>query len=568
MLKVLLAWIAAGVPTAMAQVTGPTPIRHVVVIMQENRSFDNYFGTFPGANTIPQGTCVPLNPAKLKKGCVPPFHDVHDVNVGARHRASDAQFDLDDGITTAKMDGFVFDQLKSSYGLAEQDDGPYISPHGGTLPGAARHDVMGYHTDAELPNYWAYAQHFVLQDAMFESIRGFSLASHLGLTSEWAASCSDPTNVATCVTDPYVSHSSNDTKVKYPWVNLFQLMDVQNVSWKYYLGTGTEPDCNDGDMTCPPQIKVGAVPTTLWNPARGFAWVHAQGPQYLAAHTPKLDQFLADLNNGALPQVSWLVPAAAYSEHPDNGVTAGMEYVTSVVNAIMQSQYWTDTAIFISWDDWGGFYDHVVPPIVDYNSTITPVEGYGLRVPGIMISAYARAGFIDNAVMSHDAYATLVEDLFMKGARLNPTQLGEPDSRPTIRDALTSVTYPDGSTAPIGHLIDEFDFTQAPLPPLILSTHIPVAIQIACGSITSKNPQECVSNNVTISWDSVAGGQVPGPFTYVVLRDGVAVRSCTTTNTSCLDAGVPSGAHYYTALSINSTNTSSPPSAAAEADVP
>jgi phospholipase C len=568
MLKILLACAAAGVPTVVAQAANPYPIKHVIVIMQENRSFDNYFGTFPGANTIPQGTCVPLNPAKPEKGCVQPFHDVHDVNVGGRHRASDALIDLDDGITTAKMDGFVLDQSKSAFGLAKQAGGGHAGIRPGALPGAKRHDTMGYHTAAELPNYWAYAQHYVLQDAMFESIRGFSLASHLGLTSEWAATCTDTTNVATCVTNPYGTQLHSHNRVQYPWVNLFQLMDVHQVSWKYYLGTGTEPDCEDDDETCPPQITVGGVPTTFWNPARGFAWVHAQGKQYLRDHTPKLDRFLVDLKTGGLPQVSWLVPTQAYSEHPINSITAGMEYVTSVVNAIMQSPYWTSSAIFISWDDWGGFYDHVVPPIVDYNSTDTPVQGYGLRVPGIMISPFARAGYIDHSVMSHDAYATLVEDLFLGGARLDPAQLGEPDSRPTVRDALTSVTYPDGSMAPIGKLINEFNFMQAPLPKLILSTHIPVDIAIACGSVTDKNPQDCTTNNVTVSWASVAGGQVPGPFTYQVLRDGVAVPSCFTADTSCVDPGVPTGTHYYTAYSIDAANTASPASAAAEADVP
>ncbi len=554
-----------------ARATSTTPIQHVVIIMQENRSFDNYFGTYPGANGFPKGTCVPLDPANPKQGCVHPFYDPHDVNSGARHLASDAMADLDDGITTAKLDGFVHQQtITAQKGCgslyAQQGVKPPGTGCGGFVPGIDRHDVMGYHTSHDIPNYWAYAQHFVLQDAMFESVRGFSQASHLGITSEWSAVCGNPANVGTCVTSP-TGVAKKGVAAPYPWVNLFQLMDVNGVSWKYYLGSGTELDCEDLEMTCAPQIPTGGV-FRFWNPVGGYGYIAAQGPQYLAQHTPALDNFLLDLANGTLPQVAWLVPAQAYSEHPTSGVTAGMEYVTSIVNAIMQSPYWANTAIFIAWDDWGGFYDNAIPPIVDRNDTTTPIQGYGLRVPGLLVSAYARAGMIDHGVMSFDAYATFIEDLFMNSARLDPVQLGEPDSRPTIRDALTTVTYPDGSTAPIGKLINEFDFTQTPLPPLVLSTHIPVGITIACGSKDKNNPQTCGTNNVTISWDSVAGGQVPGPFTYRVLRDGTQVGACITSNTHCVDNKVASGRHYYKAFSVDENNVASPTSAASEADVP
>jgi phospholipase C len=555
-----------------AQATTLPPIQHVIIIMQENRSFDSYFGAYPGANGIPPGTCVPFDPANPQQGCVHPFYDPHDVNSGGIHTATAAMADLDNGINSAKMDGFVQEQTLSPHqgcGSLDVAKGGKAPPGGCGLfvPGVERHDTMGYHTSHDIPNYWAYAQHFVLQDALFAGVRGFSQASHLGITSEWSAICSNPANVATCITSP-VGVPKKGEAGPYPWVNLFQLMDLHNVSWKYYLGSGTELDCDDLEMTCAPQIKVGP-PFWFWNPVGGYRYVVAQGPQYLALHTPQLNQFLLDVGNGTLPQVSWLVPAQAYSEHPANGVTAGMEYVTSIVNAVMQSQYWANSAIFIAWDDWGGFYDHVVPPIVDRNNTRTPIQGYGPRVPGLMISAWARAGMIDDSVMSFDAYATFIEDLFMNSARLDPTQLGEPDSRPTIRDELTSVTYPNGSTAPIGKLINEFDFTQTPLPPLVLSTHIPVGIQIACGSSDKNNPQKCQSNNVTVSWDSVSGGQVPGPFTYEVLRDGVVVRQCNhTPNNQCVDPGVASGVHYYKAYSVNGANVASPTSAASEADVP
>jgi phospholipase C len=126
------------------------------------------------------------------------------------------------------------------------------------------------------------------------------------------------------------------------------------------------------------------------------------------------------------------------------------------VNDVMQSQYWDNTVIFISWDDWGGFYDHVAPPSVDEN-------GYGLRVPGIVISAYAKKSFIDHQTLSHDAYLKFIEDIFLGGSRLDPATDGRPDSRPTVRENV-----------PIqGDLLNDLDFSQPPLPPLILPINPP-----------------------------------------------------------------------------------------------
>ena len=188
-------------------------------------------------------------------------------------------------------------------------------------------------------------------------------------------------------------------------------------------------------------------------------------------------------------------------------------------------------------------------------------------MPGILVSAYAKAGTVDHAVLSPDSYAAFIEQLFMGGTHLDPAAMGQPDNRPDIRDALTSVTYPGGSTAPIGQLIDEFDFTQTPLSPLILSTHIPTGISVACGSANKAEPQACTRNSVTVSWSPVAGGQVPGPFSYHLMRDGGKTPVCVTTTTSCVDSP-GTGTHFYTALSIDTANLASPQSAAAEADVP
>jgi phospholipase C len=516
--------------------------------MQENRSFDNYFGTYPGANGIPPNTCVPINPQNTALGCVQAFHNPREYELAGPHASKNAEADLDNGISGAKMDGFVRQQDNNS---------ARVSPI---------HDVMGYHTADEIPNYWAYAQNFVLQDAMFTAIRSDSGPSHLDMTSEWSAVCSDPKNVATCATTPLPQKVAHN-QVAYPWVNLFQLLDMNHVSWKYYLGKGREPDCVAGEMDCPPQNQAGGI-LSYWNPVPGFAWVAAQGSAYLQQHNPETEQLLADITGGTLPQVSWVVPANNWSEHPPSSPVGGMEYVTAMVNAVMQSPYWMNTAIFISWDDWGGLYDHVVPPNVDRNNTATPIQGFGIRVPGLMISAYAKAGMIDHSVLSADSYATFIEDLFLGGERLDPAALGQPDARPTIRDELTSVTFPDGSTAPIGDLMDEFDFTQTPLPALVLTTHIPAFLAISCGAKAGQLAQFCTTDTVTFSWASLSGPQVKEKFTYSVTRDGTALPACTNISaTSCTDQA-PSGAHLYRVTSTDRSGVTSPASAAAEADAP
>ena len=559
-------WLACG---GAAMAAPPIPIQHVIMIMQENRSFDHYFGTFPGANGFPANTCVPLDPAQPSAGCVVPFHDRHDVNAGGPHNAAAAAADIDGVTASAAFDGFVRQQtLGSGISCSLAGRAAPGASCKGNLPGVQRHDVMGYHTADELANYWSYAQHFVLQDQLYESVRSFSLAAHLYMTSEWSARCAKSTVTSTCTTS-VTPLAPKGTKVVYPWANLFQLLDKYNVSWKYYLGVGTEPDCQDDEMTCEPAMQSNGN-LSIWNPAPGFASVAAQGAAYLAQHNPPLDQLLVDIQHGTLPQVVWVVPAESFSEHPIAGVTAGMEYVTSLVNAVMQSPYWSNTAIFIAWDDWGGFYDHVMPPTVDLNgSTTTPVQGYGMRVPGLLVSAWAKPGLVDHQVLSFDSYATLIENWFMGGARLDPAALGNPDSRPTMRDALAQVTFPNGTTAPMGDLRNEFNFSQTPLPALVLSTHIPPGIYASCGNANAALPQQCTSSTVKIGWKPVTGAYVPGPFKYFVQRDGMALAACSNLSAAlCTDKNVPSGQHYYGVYSVDGANVASPVSAETEADVP
>ena len=139
------------------------------------------------------------------------------------------------------------------------------------------------------------------------------------------------------------------------------------------------------------------------------------------------------------------------SEHPPALVSRGQTYVTRAINAIMRSPDWPSTAIFLAWDDWGGFYDHVVPPVVDR-------YGYGLRVPGLVISPYAKRGYIDHQTLSFDAYLKFIEDDFLHGARLDQRTDGRPDPRPDVRE----------NARVLGDLASDFDFRQKPRPPLIL----------------------------------------------------------------------------------------------------
>jgi phospholipase C len=554
---------AAG-QAAHAVAANTTPLQHIIIIMQENRSFDNYFGTFPGANGFPQGLCEPIAPKKPQLGCVAPFHDPFDINAGGSHGGPSAQGDIDDGITTAKQDGYIANQELTSEEACKGRGVSLVSCIGVALGGQA-HDVMGYHTADEIPNYWAYASQFVLQDAMFAGERDYSYPSHLDLTSEWAANCTDNTNAMTCTTGNAGAGGVSAKTTQLPWSSLFQLLDTQSVSWKYYVDPGTEPDCPDGDDDCTPPGQ-NYKNASIWNPAPLFLYVKQQGKAYLNAHLFSSNQFVLDVQNGNLAQVSWIIPSNKNSEHPPSGVTMGMEYVTRLVNAVMLSPYWNNTAIFIAWDDWGGFYDHYTPPNMYFNSsTAAPVEGFGLRVPGLMISTWAKGGSVDHQIYSFDQYATLIEDLFAGGARLNPAALGNPDNRGVIRDAITQVTFLDGTTKPIGNLMSEFDFKHKPLPPLILSTAIPTGIAAVCGE--TQKSLVCASTTVTLSWNAVGVAQTPGPFTYHVQRDGTELPGCVGSATSCTDTP-GSGTHVYRAYTISAGGVQSPLSAAAEAVMP
>jgi phospholipase C len=460
-----MVWALAGAPRALAQAQlalARASITHVIIIMQENRSFDHYFGTFPGADGIPAGTCVPLNPSAPSQGCKAPFHNTATVNAGGPHDYNAFVKDYDKG----KMDGFVYTQLTANKKCKASTSTSCVV----VGPGALIHDTVGYHDNNEIPNYWTYARAFVLQDHMFESVANWSFPAHLSMVSGWYAKCST-TSPLSC--GPVPAPDIQPGQFNYSWTYLPYLLDGHGVSWKYYLGEGPEPDCKDGQMTCDPAVQTSTVPS-IWNPIPLFTLFSAavtSNPGY-KSHVTDFDSFLVDVTNGTLPSVAWIVPNFGVSEHPASDVKAGMNYVTSIINAIAQSPYAGNTAILLSWDDWGGFYDHVPPPI----SLLVPGQpvttyGWGMRVPGLVISAWAKPGFIDHQYLSFDSYNRFIEDLFLGGARLDPLTDGRPDNRPVVTEAIGQVRDPvSGALAPVGDLLNDFDFFQAPRPLPVLTT--------------------------------------------------------------------------------------------------
>jgi phospholipase C len=240
-----------------------------------------------------------------------------------------------------------------------------------------------------------------------------------------------------CISSNQASRRTASDPTPYAWTDLTWLLHKDKVSWGYYLDHGAQTAANpDG------------VPA-IWNDLPGFGDVHHDGQ---TGNIQSLNVFLSQARAGTLPAVSWIVPDEQDSEHPPARVSTGQAYVTRIINAVMRSSDWNSSAIFVAWDDWSGMYDHVVPPTVD-------ALGYGIRVPGLVISPYARSGYIDHQVLSFDAYLKFIEDDFLGGARLDPATDGRPDSRPVVRENVPQ----------LGNLVRDFQFAQAPRKPLILN---------------------------------------------------------------------------------------------------
>jgi phospholipase C len=424
---------------------GLDTLDHLIFIVQENRSFDHYFGTFPGANGIDfrkDGKPKACIPDPVLGHCSRPYHSKAQIQEGGPHDHPAAVTDIADG----HMNGFVKSAMRHPSSCAYDRFDPACK---GFIGPQKQPDVLSYHTRSDIPNYWAYARHFELQDRMFGPTDSWTLPAHLFLVSAWSAFCPDPSDPMSCRSNLDLMKQGQQHRYGrapiYAWTDVTYLLHAAGVSWAYYVGHGTcvDPPC--------PDTKPGPYGTTPSgkNTLPGFVDVNDNGQ---LGNVRWHDAFLRQAGNGNLPSVSWVIPGNLASEHPGSGtpIRDGQAYVTRMINAAMRGPDWNSTAIFLTWDDWGGFYDHVKPPVVDIN-------GYGLRVPGIVISPWVKQG-IDHQTLSFDAYLKLIEDRFLGGQRLDPANDGRPDSRPTVRENVSI----------LGDLSTSFDFTQDPLPKLIL----------------------------------------------------------------------------------------------------
>ena len=415
--------------------------------MEENRSFDSFFGTYPGADGIPRKDGVPTLCVPNGVGqCIKPFLDPDQVvDSGGAHGPVAGKEDVDGG----RMDGFI--RVTDRHLIRECRENRQSTACGKLR----RPNVMSYHDALQIPNYWRYARDFVLQDHMFEPNWGWSLPAHLWLVSGWSAECRDPYRPSTCTTNlghgPIAPLHRYRHGPAFAWTDLTYLLHRYHVSWASYVQKGAAPDCLTGPITCYARLKGKSTPG-MWDPLPNFTDVRQDHQTALAQE--RLSRFFAAAADGSLPNVSWVTPDWADSDHPGSPVGQGQAWVTRLVNAVMRGPDWNRTAIFLAWDDWGGFYDHVEPPRVD-------AQGYGLRVPALVISPYARKGYVDHQTLSFDAYLKFIEDDFLHARRLDPKTDGRPDPRPDVRE----------NERILGDLGEDFDFHQRPRRPVLLPLH-------------------------------------------------------------------------------------------------
>jgi phospholipase C len=401
-------------PSTDAVLPAPTTqIQHIIIIEQENHSFDNFFSTFPNlfpSYGIAGEKCQPANGK-----CISPF-DGDFTNAeyfDYLHFTPNGLAAYDFG----KMDGFVSSQLGGS--VSQPDN------------------VMAYFTNLSIPNYWNYASYYTLDANFFASAYGASYENHLY---------------------PVAGQSGGIT-TEIPQNNLaFDTIVTQlnqtNINWKVY--SGSFPSSSYCKPFTIPTVKPD--PLYLWNVLEDFPKL--QLSQSTCTRMETLTGLVNDINNNNLPQIAWVIPPDAASDHP--GKTAsfvlGQEYVAQVINDIASSpSTWDHTAIFLFWDEYGGFYDHVTPKKVDQ-------YGYGFRVPLILISPYAKPNTIT----------------YGNGAQHDLTSL-----LATIESNwnLKPLTNRDSSQTPLWYM---FNFKQTPLNPLILPDH----------SLSVYPPSQCVSQNI------------------------------------------------------------------------
>jgi phospholipase C len=401
-------------------------IKHIVLIVQENRSFDNLFDCYPGTECItsaPMATTDPSGNPIVKMVKLHPldFFNCHGMR-GNKGRCGDFDHDWATSLLNwdnGKMDGFA----KSTFG-----------PVGGGSP--IGKFAYAYVDRKEVKPYWDMAKQYTLLDRMFPDMFGPSFTGHLSLIAGTTAvsptraeidtpdntpwSCDAPAGTTTTVVARVAAGQPGYLKALYgqgpfPCFTQFQTMadtlDAKKISWRYYAPLIT--DAGGGVWS-----EFGAIK----NVRHGPDWKNVITPQTTV---------LNDIKNGTLAQMSWVIPDMLDSDHPSSDSGKGPSWVATVVNQIGESKYWNDTAIIVVWDDWGGWYDHVPPPQLDY-------DGLGIRVPAIIISPYAQRGKVLHAQYQFGSILHFAEDVF----------------------GLASLGARDASST---SLTGAFDFTQKPI---------------------------------------------------------------------------------------------------------
>lgn len=368
--------LGAGLPAAHSRAQEPpgvkpnTPIEHIIVLMQENHTFDNYFGTFPGADGIPEGTCMPVDPdVPTGAGCIEPFHiGSNDVALGdIDHSSATSRNQYNKG----RMNGFV-----SALNARGQD---------GRL-------AMGYYDERDLPYHWFLARNYVLFDRFFSSASTGSLENHVFSVGASTMKLPQPARAAGQRGDLPELRSSLDNSLP----TIFDRLQEKGVSWKFYV------------QNYDPKLTYRTVSQYSGNRASQVIWVpplnidrFIDDPE-LNSHIVNLDEYYQDLKNGTLPAVAYISPSGA-SEHPPGSLASGQRFVQTLINALQRSSAWPSSAFLLTYDDWGGWFDHVAPPRVD-------ADGYGFRVPTILVSPYAPPGKIEHTEMDFTSILRFIED--------------------------------------------------------------------------------------------------------------------------------------------------------------